>query len=286
LLVYLDRNVFADICELRRGLTADDVTRIQKAVDSGAITIAGSYILIEETISLLRDSEKSEAGYRQHIKTLLSLIDTERIIKQHHELTRDDCLSYAYGNPKTERTSALPAEFRGVLDLSSNRDDLKTLAEQIQTFYESMAADIQKDLDKAIVECKRRGIGKANSFQEVWERMSPLLVERLVDGLPRIPKRLCRKRGLDAMLNIKSIRMYTIYSCWLRYWYWLRSDGTPGKIKSSDGGDFFHAVCASAADIFVTQESKDKKGKLPWILSQVPTQGFRIMSLQELLKML
>jgi hypothetical protein len=278
--------VFADICELRRGLTEDDVTKIQGAVDSGAITIPGSYILIEETISLLSDSEESEAGYRQHIKTVLSLIDADRIIKQHNELTREDCRSYAFGESRTDRTRALPAEFRKVLDLSINRNDLKSLADQIRMFHESIAADIQEDMEKAIVESERRGIGKANSFQEVWEQMALLFVERLVDGLPRNEKRLCRKKGLRPMLNIKSIRLYTIYSCWLRYWYWLRSDGTPGRVKSSDGGDFFHAVCASAADIFVTQESVDKKGKLPWILSQIPTQGLKVMSIQELSKTL
>jgi hypothetical protein len=56
-----------------------------------------------------------------------------------------------------------------------------------------MAADIQDDLDKAIAESKRRGMGKANSF-------------------------------------------------------------------------------------------KDKKGKLPWILSQVPIRGLAVMSLQEFLE--
>jgi hypothetical protein len=94
---------------------------------------------------------------------------------------------------------------------------------------------------------------------------------------------MCKKKGLLPLLNIKSVRMYALYYCWLLYSYWLKSDGTPGKMKRSDGGDFFHAVCSSAADIFVTQESKNKEGKLPWILNQVPTKGFAIMSLEEFL---
>ena len=58
-IVYFDRNVFADICELRRGLTVDNVAAIQRAVDGGSITIPASSVVIEETISLLLDSEET-----------------------------------------------------------------------------------------------------------------------------------------------------------------------------------------------------------------------------------
>lgn len=57
-------------------------------------------------------------------------------------------------------------------------------------------------------------------------------------------------------------------------------------MQASDGGDFLHAVHASAADIFVTQERKDKQGKLPSILSHVPTPNFTVMSLKEFLETL
>jgi hypothetical protein len=111
-------------------------------------------------------------------------------------------------------------------------------------------------------------------------------VEKAVNGLPRNPKRLCKKHGLEHMLNIKSVRIYAIYYCWLFYSHWLKTDGTPGKVKASEGGDFFHAVCASAADIFVTQESKNKYGNLPFILSQVPISGFTVMNLDEFIETL
>ena len=88
------------------------------------------------------------------------------------------------------------------------------------------------------------------------------------------------------MLDIKSVRIYTMYYCWLFYSHWLKTDGSPARVKASEGGDFFHAVCASAADIFVTQESMEKYGRLPFILSQVPIPGLTIMSLAEFLESL
>jgi hypothetical protein len=57
-------------------------------------------------------------------------------------------------------------------------------------------------------------------------------------------------------------------------------------VKPSEAGDFFHAVCASAADIFVTQEHKEKYGKLPFILSQLPIPRFTVMNLKDLLETL
>src|SRR5688572_9167704 len=42
---YFDRNVFGDICELRGGVTADDVGVVQQAVRSGALTIPASITL-------------------------------------------------------------------------------------------------------------------------------------------------------------------------------------------------------------------------------------------------
>ena len=52
-------------------------------------------------------------------------------------------------------------------------------------------------------------------------------------------------------------------------------------MKEGDVGDFFHAVQASAATVFVTQESKDKRDRLPFILNQIPTEEFTILGLGE-----
>lgn len=60
----------------------------------------------------------------------------------------------------------------------------------------------------------------------------------------------------------------------------------PRKMKEGDVGDFFHAVQASVANIFVTQENKERRDKLPFILNQVPTEGFTIMSLNEFVEFL
>ena len=99
--------------------------------------------------------------------------------------------------------------------------------------------------------------------------------------MPRTIRRLCKKRGLEKMLEIKSFRLYTIYYAWLIHSGWFGVQGHPRKMKEGDVGDFFHAVQASSAFVFVTQESKDKPDKLPSILSQISTTGFTIMDLRD-----
>src|SRR5947209_5835222 len=120
-IVYFDRNVFDHICTLNCGVTEADVAKIRGAIDAGMITIPASYIVIEETVPIIRVSEEK---YEQHIQTVLDLIDKGRIIKPHTQLIREDCESYAFGKPQTPRMTKTPTNFREVLDLSINRDDL------------------------------------------------------------------------------------------------------------------------------------------------------------------
>lgn len=89
---YFNRNVFSDICELRRGLTHEDVAVIEKAVQSKSVLIPASITLFEETIRVLRESDEK---YDQHIKTVFSLIHKAEMVKPPNQLLRDDCYSYA-----------------------------------------------------------------------------------------------------------------------------------------------------------------------------------------------
>src|SRR2546430_16199254 len=110
---------------------------------------------------------------------------------------------------------------------------------------------------------EERGVGTPDDFNELWSGLSVTIVDGLLSQVPRPIRRVCKKRGVQNMLKIKSIRLYTIYYAWLVHSGWFGIQGDPRKMKEGDVGDFFHAVQASAANIFVTQESKDKQNRLP-----------------------
>src|SRR5438132_12206951 len=107
--IYFDRNVFDHICKLNSGITEEDVSRIRNAVESGIITIPASYTVIEETIPLIRVSDEA---YEQHVQTVFSLIDKDRIIKAHHDLLKEDCESYAFRTPLSPRTTETSEDFK------------------------------------------------------------------------------------------------------------------------------------------------------------------------------
>ena len=279
---YFDRNVFGDICELRRGLTKEDVAVIEQGVQSQSVLIPASITLFEETIRVLRESDHK---YDQHIKTVLGLIHTEEMVKPSNQLLRDDCRSYAEGTPYVRMTPT-PSKLKDILDLSKNKADLLTLADEITERFRNSAADITKGLLAARVAGERQSIGTPDDFGEVWSGFSTTMIEGILTQVPRTIRRLCKKHGLDKMLEIKSIRLYSIYYAWLIHSGWFGVQGDPRKMKEGDVGDFFHAVQASAATIFVTQESKDKRDRLPFILNQIPTPEFTIMGLSEFVEYL
>jgi hypothetical protein len=133
---------------------------------------------------------------------------------------------------------------------------------------------------------EERNVSTPDDFSEVWNGLAPTMIEGILLQVPRPIRRLCKKRGFENMLRIKSIRLYTIYYAWLIHSGWFGVQGDPRKMKEGDVGDFFHAVQASAATIFVTQESKDKRDRLPFILGQIPTAEFTIMGLSEFIEYL
>jgi hypothetical protein len=280
--VYFDRNVFGDICELRRGLTQDDVGVIEHAVQSQSVLIPASITLFEETIRVLRESDEK---YDQHIKTVFGLIHRPQMVKPPNQLLRDDCCSYAEGLPY-QRMTATPAKLKDILDVSKNREDLLALGDEITQRFQESAQNITKGLLAAKDAGEGRNVGTPDDFGEVWNGLSITMIEGVLSQVPRPIRRLCKKHGFKNMLRIKSIRLYTIYYAWLIHSGWFGVQGDPRKMKEGDVGDFFHAVQASAADIFVTQESKDKRDRLPFILNQIPTEAFRIMSLNEFIQFL
>lgn len=275
--VYFDRNVFGDICELRRGLNHEDVEVIEQAVQSRSILIPASITLFEETISVLRESDQK---YDQQIKTVFGLIHKTDMVKPPGQLLRDDCYSYAQRSPY-ERMTATPPKLKDILDMSKNKGDLLALAEEIAERFERSAISITAGLLDARGAGEERNVGTPDDFDEVWSGLGTTMIEGILGQVPRQIRKLCKKRGLENMLKIKSIRLYTIYYAWLIHSGWFGVQGEPRKMREGDVGDFFHAVQASASTIFVTQESKDKRDRLPFILGQIPIPDFTIMALTE-----
>lgn len=278
--VYFDRNVFADICELRNGLTVEDVAKLRGSVNSGTIRIPASFTLIEETVQALKFPQ---ANYDQQIKTVLGLVDKEFMIKQPKDVLLDDSYTFARRQTNYGRFMRVPPQMAQLLDASRNREELLDLAQEISSKFDQAATNITDGLLKAREAGLQKNVGRPNSFHDLWDELAVETVKLYVEHRPRWVRRRCRMRGFEHMLNVRSFRHYALYYVWLMNSGWFGIHDEPRKMKPGDMGDWYHAVQSSAADILVTQENKEKAGKLPNILNQKPTPGFEILNLQEFL---
>jgi hypothetical protein len=280
LIVYFDRNVFSALSELEGEITKTDVEKIERAVDSGRVTILASQTIFEETITMLG---RSDDMYRRHMLTVTRLTYKRLMIKQTMQLVLDDCYNYAVGLPENPRTMPIPKKLRNLLDLSANKH-LGTIAEELKVDRGVTASKLTAALGRAREEGLRLNAGHPDNFDELWNNLTPEWIAMWVNRCRPEIKKKCYERGLKAMLNIKSIRFFTLYNLSVMHTGWFGLTGVPRRVKHGDVGDMFHAVSASAASIFVTLESKTKPGHLGHILSLKPTPGFEVLNLREFLK--
>lgn len=280
--IYFDRNVFAEICEFRNNFTQDDFDIIKKAVDSKHISIPLSSALLAETTAIL---QKSNDEFLKHLKTVFSLISRERMVKQTDILLRDDCVSFAHLTP-FQRTAKLSEEGRKFINSPKiNSSFLKVALNHPQAMREATKhinvaiSSFRQNLEKA-------GLKNPINFSDFWKKHSMNQVEKLVNEIPDTEKMLCKKWGIEKMLQIKSIRLYTVYQTWILYSGLYGIQGNPRILKSNDVMDSIHAIESSAAEIFVTQENKTKANRLPFILNQVTYDNYKIMNLKEFLNYL
>ena len=278
-IVYFDRNVFADICELRRGISEKDVSIISQAVKSKSIIIPVSLTLLEETVTILKQSDEN---YVRHIQSLLKLIDQTKMVKDWSELLTNACLSFITNTP-FQGMEKLPNDLADILDITKNRQELIDSAESIMNRFTSSAKSIA---DSLIAHPNlKQEMGTPQNFRQFWEIASIDSVEAILSQENADLRKICQNMGIENLLKIKTIRIFTIYHSWIYYSGIYGVEGKPKTTKRGDIGDFFHAINASVADIFVTQE-ENKPNKLPFILNQIPVEDFQVMNLNEFINFL
>lgn len=96
-------------------------------------------------------------------------------------------------------------------------------------------------------------------------------------------KKKCYKRGVEKMLDLKSVRFFSLYFISVTFTGIFGMSGSSRKVKHGDLHVWHHAICASAVNVLVTNESKTRPGHLGHALSLKPTPGFEVLNLREFL---
>ena len=121
------------------------------------------------------------------------------------------------------------------------------------------------------------------AFDEFWNehkyRVAQTLVESVSEELQEPSLRQRRgERSIDGLLAVRCVNLYVLATIAHMYAHFYNEGRQIPKIRQSDAADLRHAVAASVAEIFVTNDSRLYRG-----LSAIPIKDFRIVELNAFL---
>src|SRR5262245_6522924 len=280
--IYFDTNVFSDICRKRNEVTVANELALRDAVTKGKISIVLSILNLEEKLCAFNNEPDLTLAELQFIQ---DLADWHKIVKPYHQLLADDIYSYASGGGASYHFIT-DADFASKIRSFFNRSKqdmaeylgqdtwLEEIEEQKREYQKGMTEALEKARSDWPYLRKRRG--PPPSFHEYWrggaaESFAGYLAERLgmLDA--------CRRRGVQGLLEVKSVRVYVGASLSLVYAQMFEGRQPDARQAEGDAWDLRHALSASAADIFVTHDKAFADR-----MKRVPIDDFEVMNFHKL----
>jgi hypothetical protein len=275
MIAYLDTNVF-DHLYRKVGCTSADIADLRKAIYGRGLSITPGIHVLEEML-LNRRASPQELVAR--LKLTLSLASIRRMVKPCDQLLADDIRSYAaHGTPA-----------RPFVDVQIQNAITQGIAELI----ESDGEEFSDEIVEALADTKRRKErfvqGMNATLREVSSSAETVPADILFDDYfkltaPRIAAAFaqragvledCRDRGIDGLLEIRSVR--SAIGIALSYTYGQSFESSTPAL--GDSIDYFHAPAAAAtAEVFVSNDSHLRDA-----LASIGLDNFRIMNLTKFL---
>jgi len=253
--VYLDANIYNDI--ERAALPVDDVQDFQAAVVGGELVVRGSIVDLEESLGLWKE-DRGTAQRRLYIFRELAGFD--RLLNQPSDLLEGAIQAYAAGAsmpspllPRRERLQ-LAAWLKRIAagDVKLDRTVDEILA-GVRAQKERIQAGMNAGREKVIAELKSRYSSdelRALRFEDFFEGGALGWAEDY--AVPTGVVDECRRRGLEGLLQVRAVRLVVGMTMSL-----IHSQVFEGRLpKFSDAYDLWHAIQASAADVFVTRDDR------------------------------
>ncbi|MEA2679425.1 MAG: hypothetical protein QOK03_1147 [Candidatus Binataceae bacterium] len=275
MIAYLDTNVFDHLYKKVR-CTSADIADLRKAIYGRDLSIALGIHILEEML-LNRRASPQELVAR--VKLTLSLASIRRMVKPCDQLIGDDIRSYA--------ANGAPA--RPFVDVQIQNAITQGIAELI----ESDGEEFSEEIAEALADTKRRKErfvqGMNATLREVLLSVEKVPADIFFDDYfrltaPRIAEvfaertgvlEACRDRGIEGLLEIRSVRTAIVIALSCRYGQTF--EGSP--LSLADSIDYLHAPAAAAtAEVFVSDDSHLRDA-----LARVGLDNFRVMSMAEFL---
>jgi hypothetical protein len=273
---YFDTNIYGHILRRQHHITNADVKKLENAVETGQLRIFTSFTVIEETNTGRLTDLEDVNGRLELIRTLTV---PDQIIKHHSELLEADIRAYTNEEPLP---SKFQAPYSGMQDIFWDHTakfykELDSYAQDTLDAVNEFTEDLNKTFNTLIrpLVKQARKEKKIQTFPEYWDEMSVPLVEQTTDKMGLLNE--CRVRGIDGLLSIHSVRIYTIAQVSLTY----ANTFERTTFHRGNSRDMHHAVCASAIPIFVTHDKPLAK-----VFARMPPPGLEVMDLATLLNRL
>jgi hypothetical protein len=270
--VYLDTNVF-DHMHKRLGVSNGDISALKAAKAKGSVSFLLSIPVFEEVFCAIKSDPV--LGIRE-LLLVFEFADWARVLKPAHLLVMDEIASYAKGGPRPEpfleegnpvrkslRALAFPTQ-RDIDELMPIMDECRVQREEFRDGMRAARNEVLKSV---------KGLqGWKPSFVDYWGRLAEPFAEGYAERAGVLDA--CRARGIAGLLDLRSVRMGVGVNLSLAY-----AETFEGRAPDmGDSRDQQHAVLASTADVFVTQDAR-----LTALLSRVPMSGLQIMDLSAFL---
>ena len=272
MIAYLDTNAFDHLYK-KIGCTSADIAELRKAIYGRRISIRPSIHTLEE-ILLARTA--APQAFAAQIKLTFSLANFRNLIKPCDQLLTDDIRAYA------ARGEAARPFLHGEMQ--------NAVTSGIAALIESDGEEMDDDFVEVLVETRRQkerflaGMKRAReelapiagalshppSFAEFFEQGASAVAQSFAQRAGVLEA--CRQRGIEGLLQIKSIRISV--GAALSLIYGQTFEGWPPEI--GDLRDLQHAAsAAAAAETFVTDDRRLRDN-----LARVPLDGFNVIGLQ------
>ena len=277
MVVYFDTNVFDHLERRLNGVTEWDLYRIRKAVQHGCIRVVVGYLNIEETLFIVSSQPKRVEA---RVKLIFELGDKELVIRSCKDALDNDFRSYANNQPIQSPFESLTPQlesdlwsFAAPIVKSDMRKLKRVIYKTSQIKKEHL--DFMKQARKRTKLLAPSYAIEGHPFDDFWRNNSGWLAEGLAKRRRVLGK--VKKRGLPGLLKLKSVALAVGANLSLIYSHHFEGRNP----MSGDSRDILHAIAASSADIFVTNDKR-----LEAVLARIPVGGFQVMNLRSFLNSL
>ncbi len=271
---YLDTNVYSNT-------GAEQVGVLRAAMARRGLVPRMGLADVEE---ILGDWETNRSAAVGRLQVARDLVGFDAILKQPRDLLDDAIRAYAAGKPTPSQT--LPPDeqdlvedclYRAARGRTSVDHVVRDTVHGVRALKDKFCRDMTQASIRARAEWDQIDADRrrATTFEDYWKAGAVQWAEDFADHIGLAAA--CRERGLDGLLDVRTVRF-----CVGATMSWIFSvvvGDQPRQPRRADGYDLWHALLASAADVFVTGDER-----LTALLARVPLDGFRVAaSLDELL---